>query len=372
MQNQLRIQYAPVHPGTDATDIIFSNEEPDLCALFKPGQTHANGKRFFFVTDATVATLPPVIPFVEQFDDGICKSDNLLIISPGEPYKTIESALEIIKSAVDAGFTRNDTFVAIGGGVICDLTGFAASLFKRGASCIFVPTTLLCMVDAAIGGKTGCDFNNYKNMIGSFFPATSIYLFPKFINSLSDAHYRSGLAEALKTALLYDADMYALFKNESAKVLSRDYSTISSIICTCTKLKAHVVETDFTERGERMYLNYGHTFAHALESLAGFGNITHGDAVAWGIGRAVTLSNNLRLCNIAYRDDILSTLDAYGWETAPVPMAVTGGAAGKRLLAIMHSDKKNISSSVRVVLQKGLTETLVQEVSDDDILSALR
>ncbi|MFC2477475.1 MAG: 3-dehydroquinate synthase family protein [Treponema socranskii subsp. buccale] len=370
MDTIVRISYPPVHPGTDATGIVFAETAPDFIDLFKPGEK--TGRRRFFVTDAKVATLALFAPFIARFDDGICGDDRLAILGSGEGYKTIESVLTIVKNAIDAEFSRKDSFVAVGGGVISDITGFAASLFKRGASCAFVPTTLLSMVDAAIGGKTGCDFNNYKNMIGSFYPAESIYIFPEFVQSLSEDQYRSGLAEALKTALLYDAELYDVFKNESEKICSRDKATVNFIIKKCAVAKASVVERDFTEQNIRTYLNYGHTFGHALESLAGFGSVTHGDAVAWGISRAVTLSCNIGLCSRAYKDEVLSVLERYGWETDPVPSIIKGGAAGARLLSIMHKDKKNIGGGIRLVLQKGLTETVSETVGDDVILNVLK
>lgn len=370
MDTIVRISYPPVHPGTDSTGIVFAETSPDFIDLFKPGEK--TGRRHFFVTDAKVATLALFAPFIARFDDGICGDDRLVILGSGEGYKTIESVLTIVKNAIDAEFSRKDSFVAVGGGVISDITGFAASLFKRGASCVFVPTTLLSMVDAAIGGKTGCDFNNYKNMIGSFYPAESIYIFPEFVQSLSEDQYRSGLAEAFKTALLYDAELYDVFKNESEKICSRDKATVNFIIKKCAAAKASVVERDFTEQNIRTYLNYGHTFGHALESLAGFGSVTHGDAVAWGISRAAALSCNIGLCSRAYKDEVLSVLERYGWETDPVPSIIKGGAAGARLLSIMHKDKKNTGGGIRLVLQKGLTETVSETVGDDVILNVLK
>lgn len=372
MEKELNVKYPPVHPGTESTRIIFNTESPDLISVLHPGETHEDGRRRFFVTDATVATLPSVLPFIGKFDDGKCNEDNLLILGSGEPYKTIESVLTIIKAALEADYARKDLFVGMGGGVICDITGFAASLFKRGASVEFVPTTLLAMVDAAIGGKTGCDFGNYKNMIGVFFPARTLYVFPEFVHSLSNDQYRSGLAEAFKTALLYDGELYELFKNSSEKIKARDKITIETVIRRCAEAKAKVVEQDFMEKDIRMYLNLGHTFGHALESLVGLGNMTHGDAVAWGIGRAVILSNNLELCNAAYKNEVLSVLESYGWETSAFPKIVKGGGVGERLLANMHKDKKNSGSTVKLILQKGLTETLIREVDDDKILAVLK
>ena len=276
---------------------------------------HQSSKPFFSSNDerfATVATLPCVVPFIDCFEDGKCGNDILIILGSGESYKTIESVLTIVKDAVDSGFARKDLFVGIGGGVICDLTGFAASLFKRGAKVQFVPTTLLAMVDASIGGKTGCDFENYKNMIGSFFPAQQIHIYPEFVQSLSKEQYRSGLAEALKTALLYDSDLYQIIKTEKTKILNRDSKIIDTIIQKCAKAKANVVQEDFTEKNIRMYLNLGHTFGHALETIIGLGKIAHGDAVAWGIGRVLELCAKKEICKESYKAEVFEVLQSYG------------------------------------------------------------
>ena len=157
-QNSFTISYKALHAGTDKSQIKFISGTPDLAALFFDGEEAKESRRRFFVTDATVASLECMQSFVSKFDDGVCGKDCLLILGSGEPYKTIESVLNIVRAAFEANFTRKDIFIGIGGGVICDITAFAASIFKRGASVQFVPTTLLAMVDASIGGKSGCDF----------------------------------------------------------------------------------------------------------------------------------------------------------------------------------------------------------------------
>lgn len=366
----LKVTYPSTHPGTDVTQITFTSGTPDLLSVYMPGQS--TGPRRCFVTDATVATLPVMESFISKFEDGVCGNDVLIILGSGEPYKTMESVLEIVSTAVDAGFSRKDVFVGIGGGVICDMTGFAASLFKRGAPCQFVPTTLLAMVDASIGGKTGCDFQNYKNMIGAFWPAQEIHIFPGFVKYLSNSQYRSGLAEAIKTGLLYDKELYDLFKNNSAELLNRDEETVYTVIKKCSTAKAKVVEEDFTEKNVRMYLNLGHTFGHALETIAGLGNITHGDAVAWGIGRCVCLCAREEICKESFKDEVIEVLKKYDWCTSGVPSVVTGGGIGERLLTAMKKDKKNSSSAIKCVLLKGLNEPFTQEVDDKKLLAVLK
>lgn len=369
-KNALTISYPATYPGTEKTQIHFYSDKADLVSLYNPGSD--NSVRRCFVTDATVATIPAVTPFIEKFEDGVCGEDLLIILGSGEPYKTLESVLEIVKTAVDAGFSRKDLFVGIGGGVICDMTGFAASIFKRGAPCQFVPTTLLAMVDASIGGKTGCDFENYKNMIGAFWPAQEIHIFPEFVQSLSAEQYRSGLGEAIKTGLLYDQELYEIFKTEAEKILSRDRETVFNLISRCSQAKAKVVEQDFTEKNIRMFLNLGHTFGHALETLAGLGNIPHGDAVAWGIGREVTLCAREEICTESFKNEVLETLEKYSWCTQAVHPAIKGGGFGERIINIMHKDKKNSSKAIRLVLQKGLNDTYTTEIEDSKILAVLK
>ena len=367
---KFKIKYPAIHSGTAKSEIFFCKGTPDLISVFKPGKS--DEQRRFFVTDATVASLDCMKDFIAEFDDDVCGRDQLLILGSGEPYKTLESVLSIVTKALEAGFTRKDLFVGIGGGVICDITAFAASIFKRGAAVQFVPTTLLAMVDASIGGKTGCDFNNYKNMIGTFFPAQKLYYWPEFVQFLPDNQYRSGLAEAFKTGILYSEELFNIFKNEAEKITARDKDILEQIIKVCVKAKASVVEQDFTEQGIRAFLNLGHTFGHALESIAGLGAMTHGDAVAWGIGRAVTLSFKKEYCRETYKNEILEILEKYGWETNAVPPIVRGGGIGERFLNVMHKDKKNLAEKVRVIITKGIGDTVIEEVSDAEILAVLK
>ena len=370
-EKDFQISYPSINPGTEKSHITFLEGKLDLSSIYQVGNPE-NTVRHFFVTDVTVASLECMQDFISQFDGGVCGRDCLTVLGSGEPYKTIESVLSIITQALDADFTRKDVFVGIGGGVICDLTAFAASIFKRGAIVELVPTTLLAMVDASIGGKTGCDYQSYKNMIGTFFPASKLYYYPEFIQSLPDNQYNSGLAEAFKTALLFDKELYDIFKNESEKLNRRDREILSIVINKSVRAKASVVEKDFTEQGIRAFLNLGHTFGHALESVAGLGKITHGAAVAWGIGRAVTLSFKKEYCPKAFMDEIYDVLKLYGWDTSPVPSVICGDEAGERLVSVMHKDKKNLSGKVRIIIQKGLQNTSIEEVSDTELLSVLK
>ncbi len=367
--NTINVNYPAIYSGTDKSEIVFIDGTPDLNSIFAPGEST---QRRFFVTDATIASLECMQSFISKFDFDVCGNDILLILGSGEPYKTIESVLTIIQKAIDAGFSRNDLFIGIGGGVICDITAFAASIFKRGAAVQFVPTTLLAMVDASVGGKTGCDFENYKNMIGSFFPAQKIYYFTEFIQYLPDNQYFSGLAEALKTGILFNETLFEYFEKESEKIKARDSQILKEIITLSVKEKANVVEKDFTERNIRAYLNLGHTFAHAYETIMGLGAVTHGEAVAWGIGRAITYSYKKDYCREAFYNRIIDVLKLYNWDTDPIPSLVRGGGIGARFLSVMHKDKKNINSKIRLIVPKGIGEIIFEEADDKDILSVLK
>lgn len=382
------IAYPPVHPGTDRTFIRFYGGEPDLNSIFYSSKEENSPQRIF-VTDTNVASLKQMQPFVNFFRGenysqpkiengfiGTRGKDVLLILGSGEPFKTIESVLAICKAAIDSNAKRSAVFTGIGGGVITDMTAFAASIFKRGATCELVPTTLLSMVDAAIGGKTGCDFDSYKNMIGSFFPAQKIHIIPSFIQSLPENEYRSGMAEVVKTALLYSKELFEKLASKPEILQNRKDPLVEEMIKICVNAKAAVVEQDLTEKNIRMQLNLGHTFGHALETRAGLGKVSHGDAVAWGMARAAELSKKIGLCTENYVQTVKSALSSFGWETQPLHSALNGKFASEKEAALslfeaMKKDKKNASNKVRFVLQEDIGETVITEVDEKDVLSVL-
>ena len=381
-QDIFTIQYPQISVGTEKTDIIFYNSQEldSLMSFLSPD----DGLNRIFVTDSTIISLPSMKTFAQEFSTpaevapaSVFRrgSNTLVILGAGESYKTIENVLLIVQTALESGLQRSSVFVGIGGGVICDMTAFAASIFKRGAKLELVPTTLLAMVDAAVGGKTGCDFDSFKNMIGTFYPAKRLHVFSGFLQTLPPEEYRSGLAETLKTALLYAPKLFHILQNQKDEVLARENELVRQIIRRCVIAKASIVEKDLTETGLRMQLNLGHTFAHALETSAGLGAIPHGDAVAWGIGRALELSVNLGLCDQEYRDEVNQVLESYGWCTTAYHPVLVGKVspkdAGIILLSAMKKDKKNSGASIRFILQREINSTVIQEVPEAAILAVL-
>lgn len=392
-ENVFSINYQKQYIATPKSEIHFIQDKIDLKKLFFSSGTAANDNtsgncakaqkcRRLFTIDTNVAALPCLKNFVALFGAakikpgvydgaGAAKGNALVIVQAGEKHKTIKTVLQIVESALDRAFTRKDVFCAIGGGVLTDMTAFAASLYKRGAICEFVPTSLLAMVDAAMGGKSGCDFDDYKNMIGAFYPARALYVYPDFVQSLNEREYRSGFAEAFKTALLYDKKMFAEISKKRELVKKRDPAFVFKMIQACAASKARVVQKDMTEKNIRMQLNLGHTFGHALETCAGLGKVAHGDAVAWGIGRALCLSQKLGLCSKEYKEEVIELLEYFGWESSAKPKCFCPKDGAKKILCAMKRDKKNSSSKIRVILQSGLCETVITEVSDKDILKCL-
>jgi 3-dehydroquinate synthase len=236
------------------------------------------------------------------------------------------------------------------------------------------------MADAAIGGKTGVDYGNYKNCVGTFYPAQKIHISVAALASLSEEEFRSGLAEVMKTALLYAPKLFQILQEKKEAVMARDMELLIEVVKRCVQAKAHVVERDLKESGERMYLNLGHTFGHALESVAGFGAVSHGDAVAWGISRAFAVGKRLGHTDPDYIEEVLPVLENYGWSTAAVHPALgariaagefTAESAARALLAAMKNDKKKKGGAVRFVIQREMNSTFVTEIPDADVLAVL-
>ena len=382
------IKYKPQFIATQKSRICFFEGSPALTEIFLGEKKSEPNTRRLFVTDTNIARLESLSDFLKNFGFGsgavsldgnaACFSgqgefngDSLIVIPAGEAFKTIETVLGIVRAALELAFSRKDIFVGIGGGVVTDLTAFAAAIYKRGARCEFVPTTLLAMVDAALGGKSGCDFEDYKNMVGAFFPAERLFVFPQFVQSLPDDEYRSGFAEAFKHALLFDKKLFREISAQKEKVSLREKDFVFEMISKSVEAKARIVQKDMSEKGPRMLLNFGHTFAHALETCAGLGKISHGDAVGWGIGRALCVSRNLGLCSEEYTNQVLDLIEFFGWEKNAKHKVFSDENSAERLLEAMRRDKKNSSKKIRLILQRGLCKNLIEEIRDEEILKCL-
>ncbi len=286
-------------------------------------------------------------------------------IRSGELSKTLATIEEVLKEAASRGMARDSTFTGAGGGVICDMTAFAASLYMRGTRVKLIPTTLLAMVDAAIGGKTGVDFMGWKNLVGTFYPAVEVILWPKALKTLPPAEFISGLAEVIKHAMLRSPELWDFLEREKAAILARDPATLEYMIKTAAEVKLWYVENDLREAGVRAHLNLGHTFGHALESATGFTAWKHGEAVAWGMMKALKLGEKLGVTDSEWTLKVQTLLLNYGYKLdAP-------GVDPEILLSAMSQDKKKKSGEVRFILQKTQGETLMTPVPNELVLQVL-
>lgn len=284
---------------------------------------------------------------------------NIIFLSIDESRKNWQTVEQVLQFATERQISRAGTFLIIGGGVTTDLASFAASIYCRGIKHVLVPSTLLAMVDAAFGGKSGINFLGYKNMLGTFSPAQSIYIFPPLLSTLSQKEITSGIAEAIKSALLGDTALFALLRAKQAAIIEqRDLTVISEVIQRSLAVKASFVEKDFNDSGVRAYLNLGHTFAHALESISNFALWSHGEAVAWGIAQAMRLGLILKKTDQRYADTVLHLLHAFGYQTEIEDLDWNA------LLAALLHDKKTVKTTIKFIIQNnfGKTEIVALDV----------
>lgn len=249
---------------------------------------HITGEQVLIVTNQTIANI--YLNDIHAVLTGTGKIYHDLILPDGEQYKNFDSLTLIFDALLNYRYPRNCTLIALGGGVIGDMTGFAAACYQRGVNFIQIPTTLLAQVDASIGGKTGVNYRMGKNMIGAFHQPECVIVDINTLNTLAAREFHAGLAEVIKHALIVDNNFWNWLVDNLNDVLIRDVEALQSMILQCCNIKAGIVEKDEKERGKRAILNFGHTFAHAIESGCGYGVYLHGEAVAMGMMMATELS----------------------------------------------------------------------------------
>jgi 3-dehydroquinate synthase len=282
----------------------------------------------------------------------------------GETSKTWENIHRVLERCASIGMGRDASIGGVGGGVICDMAAFAASLYMRGCGLVLVPTTLLAMVDASLGGKTGVDFMGYKNLVGSFYPASRIVVAAGAVASLPEREYLSGLAEVIKTALIGDETLFLMLEERRSAVMARDPATVEEMIRRCIAVKGRIVQEDPREKGIRALLNLGHTFGHALETASGFTGWTHGEAVAWGMGRALAAGERLGVTDPLLRRRAEALLRAYGFRLDERPTYAALAPAFER-------DKKRRGGKIRLVMAYGMCDVRVTEVAEGDVAAVL-
>jgi 3-dehydroquinate synthase len=313
------------------------------------------GRQVMIVTNETIAPLY-LEKTAQAFAAYTCKQ---VILPDGEQYKTLEVLNKIFDALLANHFDRGCTLVALGGGVIGDMTGFAAASYQRGVNFIQIPTTLLSQVDSSVGGKTGVNHPLGKNMIGAFHQPRCVVADTDTLSTLDDRQLRAGLAEVIKYGLIDDPVFFDWLEANIPALLSRDPDALAFAIERSCADKARVVAADERESGNRALLNLGHTFGHAIETGMGYGEWLHGEAIATGMLLAAELSERMGWMSAEETGRIRRLLVASGLPTDP-PRELDG----KRFMELMAVDKKVIDGKMRLILMKGIGRSVITDEAD--------
>lgn len=270
----------------------------------------------------------------------------VLVVPPGEGSKSRRRWSDLTDQLLDLGFGRDGGLVAVGGGVVGDLTGFVAATFQRGIPYVQVPTSLLAMVDASVGGKTGLNTHHGKNLVGAFHPPAGVLIDPVVIQSLGSTHVRGGLVEAIKHGLVADAEYLAWIDGHQAELSARVPEVLARLVRRSVEIKAAIVAEDELETGRRAILNAGHTVGHALEWLSGY-RLPHGDAVALGLVVEARIATLLGLAPAGLAEELAARFAGIG-----VPLALPAADQDDRLLDVMRRDKKVRDGAFRLALPR--------------------
>jgi 3-dehydroquinate synthase len=350
--------------GPRSYDIaITSDDAPGLGPFAR--QRAPRGRQAFVVTDANAA------PHARRAADALARAGfaaKLEVLEPGESRKSLAAAAELYDRLADWPADRQTLVVAVGGGVVGDLAGFVAATYARGLPLLMVPTTLLAMVDSSVGGKVGVNHPRAKNLIGAFHQPVGVWIDTATLATLPPREYRSGLAEVVKYGAALDGEFFDYLEAHAETLTHRHPLTVGYVVARCCRLKADVVERDEREEtGVRVVLNYGHTFAHAFESVGGYGSWLHGEAVAAGMVCASRLSERRGLVSAEATGRQRRLLERFGLPVEPRPEW-----EADELLASMRRDKKNQGGRLRLVLlQRVGAVAAADDVTDDEVVAAL-
>jgi len=288
-----------------------------------------------------------------------------LVLPDGEQFKTLESWSTIINTLVDIRATRDATVITLGGGVIGDMGGFAAAAYMRGIRFIQIPTSLLAQVDASVGGKTGFNHPQGKNLIGAFHQPACVLIDIDTLKTLPAREFSAGMAEVIKIAAIRDADFLGWLENNAERINTREPETLIDMIRRSVQNKAEVVAEDEREAGVRALLNFGHSFAHALETLTNYSEYLHGEAVAIGMMVAARLSEQRGLCASGFSERLGNILQAFG-----LPLDMPDNSHPDQIIELMKLDKKVIAGAHRLILLTAPGQGIIDSNSDNGQIKA--
>lgn len=358
MNNLLRVNYEE----KPAYDIML---EPDFGKIAeKITELGMSDRRFMIITDSNVGKFYANALFGQLVP--IAKAVQVYTFPAGEESKNLDTVSLCYEQLITAGFDRKDVLVALGGGVVGDLTGFVAATYLRGIRFLQVPTSLLSMVDSSIGGKTGVDFKAYKNMVGAFHQPKLVYMNLETLQTLPDPEYFSGMGEIIKHGLIKDASYYTWLKGNFTGIAAKDYATLREMVYRSCEIKRAVVERDPKEQGERALLNFGHTIGHSVEKLMNF-TLLHGECVSIGMAAAAYISMKRSFLTESEYRDILNTLQLFHQ-----PVSVSGISC-EEAYEVTRLDKKMDSDKIRFILLDKVGSSIIDPtVSKDEIMEAIK
>lgn len=320
-------------------------------------------RRVLIITDTNIA--PLYLSQVRMSLNDTVSELHSIVLPAGESQKTLQTVQHLYQILMENHFDRDDFLVALGGGVIGDITGFTAATYLRGISYIQVPTTLLAQTDSSIGGKTGVDFVGYKNMIGAFYPPKTVIMNLNTLNTLPHRQFAAGMAEIIKYGLIWNATFFNWLTVHGAQILSLNQTDLLQMIQSCCEYKRDVVQKDPKDRGIRKILNYGHTLGHALEKYKNF-SLLHGECVGLGMLAAARISRDRGLLSVAEEETIRSALSFYSLPTC------TEISDPDALMQMMFSDKKISAGHLQFVLLDQIGHSfLAKDVSSIEIKTAI-
>lgn len=351
--------------GTSPYEILIG------AGLLDDGQRMAasvHGRHVLLVSDENVAPL-----YAARVEQALRQAAPRLhlareVLPAGEPHKTLAQFERLLQALSALGATRDACVLALGGGVVGDVAGFAAACWMRGIDCLQLPTTLLAMVDSAVGGKTGVDMGAGKNLVGAFHPPRAVFADTSTLATLPDRELRAGFAEVIKYGAIFDATFLDWLQANADALLAREPMLTAEAIARSCQHKADIVARDPLERGERALLNFGHTFAHAIEAEQGYGGLVHGEAVAVGMLLAARLSARLGLSHEADSERLQGVLRAFG-----LPTVLPDGLQAEAVFERMRLDKKADADGLRFIVWNSPGHAFVMvDVPDAAVHAVLR
>ncbi|MFZ0743679.1 MAG: 3-dehydroquinate synthase [Terracidiphilus sp.] len=306
-------------------------------------------RRVFVLTSPEIWAL-----WSEAFLASFAEPPIALFLPAGEKHKTMASVEKLTRQMIRAGGDRGSLLIAFGGGIVGDVGGFVAALFMRGIPYVQVPTTFLAQVDSSVGGKTGVNLPEGKNLVGSFHHPLAVFADIEVLGTLPDRELRAGLMESIKAGIIRDRTLVRFMEEHVDEVLQRDPKSLEKVIAASIRIKAGVVNRDERERGLRMILNFGHTLGHAIEQITRYKSLLHGEAVGWGMVAALYLARKRGTISVSQAERLERLIHRYG-PLPPLKMRAT------KLVAATSSDKKNLSGVRRFVLPVGIGDAGVAE-----------